>query len=141
VTDELRLSDQALSPSQFLITAPMFPVTISIKPPAKAPVPINLGSGGVTPVAILSSAVFDATQVDPSTIRLSGAPVSSLGGGRYSCNAQDVNRDGKPDLVCRMVTDEIQLKPPASVAILTGMTFSGAQIQGAEAIRLVPPNK
>jgi hypothetical protein len=59
VADELRLSNQALSPSQFLITAPVFPVTISIKPPAKAPVLINLGSGGVTPVAILSSAVFD----------------------------------------------------------------------------------
>jgi hypothetical protein len=141
VADELRLSNQALSPSQFLVTAPVFPVTISIKPPAKAPVPINLGSGGVTPVAIFSSSVFDATQVDPSTIRLSSAQVSSLGGGRYSCNAQNVNGDGKPDLVCRMVTNEIQLQPPATIAILTGMTFSGVQIQGAEAIRLVPASK
>jgi hypothetical protein len=47
-------------------------VTIQIKPLAVPPVPTNLSSAGVVPVAILSSATFDATQVDP-TVLLAGA--------------------------------------------------------------------
>src|SRR5262249_30927004 len=66
-------------------------VTIQIKPDAPAPVPINLQSGGVTPVAILSTPHFDATLVDPATILLSGAPVRLRGNGTYSCSPQDVN--------------------------------------------------
>jgi hypothetical protein len=113
------------------------PVTIQIKPPAKAPVPINLKSEGVTPVAILSTPGFDATQVNPATIDLSGAPVRSARGGEFSCTEQDVNGDGLPDLVCQIITDRLKLGPTSTQAVLTGMTFSGAFIQGTEAIRVV----
>jgi hypothetical protein len=113
------------------------PVTIQINPPAKAPVPINLKSEGVTPVAILSTPGFDATQVNPATIDLSGAPVRSAGGGQFSCSAQDVNGDGLPDLVCQIITDQLKLGPTSTQALLTGMTFSGAFIQGTATIRVV----
>jgi hypothetical protein len=112
-------------------------VTIRIKPPAKAPVPINLKSEGVTPVAILSTPGFDATQVNPATIDLSSAPVMSVGGGQFSCSAQDVNGDGLPDLVCQIISDQLKLGPTSTQAVLTGMTFAGAFIQGTEAIRVV----
>jgi hypothetical protein len=42
---------------------------------------VNLGSAGVIPVAILSSASFDATTVDPATISLAGASVKLVGNG------------------------------------------------------------
>jgi hypothetical protein len=115
-------------------------VAIQIKPPAQAPVQINLKSGGATPVAILSTPNFDATQVDPATISLAGAPVRLLGGGSYSCSAQDVNGDGLPDLVCQVVTSQLQLSPTSTQAVLTGMNSSGAYIQGTEAILVVVGN-
>lgn len=48
---------------------------IDIKPGSN-PNPINVKKEGVLPVAILTSATFDATQVDPTTVRLLGvAPI------------------------------------------------------------------
>jgi hypothetical protein len=82
LVDEVRLSDAALSPNDFLV-APELSVTINIKPPSQAPVAINLKSPTL-PVAILSSPSFDATtQVNRATVNLSGAPVRS-------CAVQDV---------------------------------------------------
>ena len=44
--------------------------------PGSNPNPINVKSKGVVPVAILTSATFDATQVDPETVLLLGvAPI------------------------------------------------------------------
>ncbi len=50
------------------------PVEIDIKP-GSDPNSINLSSAGVIPVAILSSATFDATTVNPDTIFLASGPV------------------------------------------------------------------
>ena len=52
---------------------------IDIKP-GSDPNPINPGSNGLIPVAILSSEDFDATTVDPATIELAVAltPYSSI---------------------------------------------------------------
>jgi hypothetical protein len=86
-------------------------VAIEIKPPAQAPVRINLESRNATPVAIISTPNFDATQVDPATISLAGAGVRLRRNGTYSCTAEDVNRDGLPDLVCQVVTSQLQLGP------------------------------
>ena len=51
-------------------------VTIDIKPGA-FPNSINLGSNGNVPMAILSSADFDATTVDPETVTLADARCAS----------------------------------------------------------------
>jgi Concanavalin A-like lectin/glucanases superfamily len=136
--DEVRLSDVALSPDQFLVS-PVLSVTIIIKPPAQAPVPINLKSNGALPVAILSSPSFDATQVNPATIKLSGASVGSKGDstGQFACSAQDVNGDGLPDLVCQLINSELQLASNATMVTLTATTFSGQMISGGEAIKIV----
>jgi len=40
--------------------------------PTSCPNPLNVGSGGVLPVAILGTADFDVTQVDPDTVKLEG---------------------------------------------------------------------
>jgi hypothetical protein len=132
--DEIRLSDTALDPDQFLIPS----VTINIKPPAQAPVTINLNSKTL-PVAILSSPTFNATtQVDPSTITLSGASVSKTGSkGNFACATQDVNGDGLPDLVCQVITSQLQLSSTSTMATLTAETFSGQPLSGGEAIRIV----
>jgi hypothetical protein len=117
---------------------PVLVVAIDIKP-GSLPNSINLGSAGSVPVAILSSADFDATQVDPTSITLSGASVKLVGkGDKYSCNPEDVNSDGLADLVCHVITDEFQLETGESVAVLKGQTLSGQQITGQDSVEIVP---
>jgi N-acetylneuraminic acid mutarotase len=114
-------------------------VSIDIKP-GSSPNKINLKSAGVVDVAILSSATFDATQVDPATVTLTASTVRLRGrSDKYSCNVRDVNHDGKPDLVCRVkAADEPMLKAGSTSAVLTGRTFSGQGIQGVDTIQIVP---
>lgn len=48
-------------------------VFVDVKPQS-CPNPINVGADGVLPVAILGTASFDVTTVDPSSVRLQGVP-------------------------------------------------------------------
>ncbi len=58
----------------FLAAAPAaLHVAIDIKP-AGCPNPFNVGAMGVLPVAILGTASFDVTTVDPTSVRLKGVP-------------------------------------------------------------------
>ena len=116
-----------------------FQVAIDIRPGSPNN-NISLASAGVIPVAILSSANFDARQVDPATVTLMGSNVRLVGRtDKASCNVRDVNRDGKPDLVCHMkATQSSQIKAGTASAVLTGLTFSGQNIQGEGSIRIVP---
>jgi hypothetical protein len=116
----------------------IMPVDLSIKPGSSAPVPINTKSHGNTPVAILSSANFNAlTMVNATSLRFgaTGQEKSLL-----SCDTagEDVNGDGLLDLVCHFDTQSLGLSSGSATAILTGTTFAGATIMGQEAIRIVP---
>ncbi len=114
-------------------------VSIEIKPPASAPVPINLSSSGVIPVAILSTATFDATTVDPGTVSLAGGKVKLIGkSDKYSCSIQDVNGDGLPDLLCQVSTAQFMIEAGQSTGTLEAQTFSGQHIIGQETIQIVP---
>ena len=90
------------------------------------------------PVAILSSATFDATRVDPTTVTLASAPVKLKGKGTPMASVEDVNRDGLPDLVVHVSTDALQLSATDTEAVLEGKTFDGTAIRGTDSIRVVP---
>lgn len=112
-------------------------VGIEIKPPALPPVRINPRSGGKIPVAILSTASFNAvTQVDRKSLTFghSGNEASLV-----FCNrsGEDVNNDGLPDLVCHFSTRRSAFVAGDTNAVLNGKTVTGAAIQGSEAIRTV----
>jgi len=112
-------------------------VGIDIKPGA-TPNSINLGSAGVVPVAILSSATFDATQVDPESVTLAGAAVRLIGrGSKYACSKEDVNGDGRTDLVCNVETAQFLIEPGSTSAELTATTFAGQRIRGVDSIQIV----
>src|SRR5207249_3757881 len=51
--------------------------------------PINTRSHAKIPVTILSSAILDATKIDPSTLRFAGASVDTNGRGRYQTSISD----------------------------------------------------
>jgi hypothetical protein len=121
----------------FLVKDPEFPVTIDIKPGA-FPNTINLGSNGTVPVAILSTATFNATTVDPATVTLAEASVALKGKGTSSTSSfQDVNGDGRPDLLIHIETEALQLSNTDTIAILKGQTFSGQPIIGSDFIRVI----
>lgn len=111
-------------------------VPIDIKP-GSFPNSINLGANGSVPVAILSTASFDATTVDPATVTLASAPVRMRGNGTLMASSQDVNGDGRLDLVVHVSTDALQLSQTDTEAVLEGRTFGGQSIRGVDTVRVV----
>lgn len=123
-------------------TATIMTVAIDIKPDSY-PNSINLKSKGVIPVAILSGGVgsFDATTVDPSTVCFGAATNPSLLGDCTEAHGrghiEDVDGDGDLDLLLHYETQQTGIGAADTVACLTGQTFSGNQIRGCDAIRIV----
>jgi hypothetical protein len=112
-------------------------VRIDIKP-GSYPNSINLGSNGKTPVAILSSADFDATTVDPASVTLAGARIALKGKGTYMYSFQDVNGDDRPDMVVHVLTSALELSSTDTMAELEGQTYTGQRIRGVDTVRIVP---
>jgi hypothetical protein len=106
-------------------------ITIAIKPGSEV-APINPKSNGNTPVAILTTADFDASTVDPSSTHFgrngTEAPATKHG-------MEDVNQDGKLDLVIHFSTKAMGIVCGDTTAKLTGATKSGQSIVGSGAIK------
>ena len=115
---------------------PVRDITIDILPGSTDNV-IRLGSPGVLPVAILSAEDFDATTVDPATVRLAGAPVHLNPPGTYACKPQDVNQDGRADLLCKIDKAALQLETGDTVAVLEASAFDGEVLRGQDAVRVL----
>ncbi len=114
------------------------PVDIDIKPGSPENT-VNLGSRGITKVAILGSVDFDATQVDPSTVKLADARVRVKGNGQPLTTIQDTNGDGFLDLVLHIDTEGFDLTDGDVSATLTGRTLiSDEAIEGEDVVRVVP---
>jgi photosystem II stability/assembly factor-like uncharacterized protein len=112
-------------------------VAIDIKP-GTYPNTINLGSGGTVLVAILSSETFDATTVDPLTVTLAGANVRLKGKGTPMSSFEDINKDGRLDLLVHVETEALELTDTSTEAVLEGKTFSGRHIKGTDTVKVVP---
>jgi FG-GAP-like repeat/FG-GAP repeat len=105
-------------------------VKIDIKP-GSFPNTINLKSHRVIPVAILTTSTFDATTVDPLSVRFSPDGATEAHGKGH---IEDVNHDGEPDLVLHFRTQETGIQCGDTAASLTGQTGGGAPIEGSDAI-------
>jgi hypothetical protein len=115
-------------------------VDIDIKP-GSDPNPINQGSKGLVPVAILSSEDFDATTVDPATVELAGATVAVRGKDKYMAHKKDVNGDGLVDILVQVETQGFDDLGAGGIVELTGTTFGGGAIVGYDEVIIVPPDK
>jgi N-acetylneuraminic acid mutarotase len=108
-------------------------VSIDIRP--GSPVnSINLKSNGVIPVAILTTNSFDATTVDPLTVRLGPTGAEEA---HHTGHIADVNHDQRPDLVLHFRTRATGIKRGDLSASLMGATLDGDLIEGTDAIRTV----
>jgi sugar lactone lactonase YvrE len=116
-------------------------VAVDLKPGSDAN-SVNPKSKGMVQVAVLGSDEFDATRVAPATVRFGvtgteAAPVRS--------SVQDVNGDGKLDMVFDFSLPALGI-PPASPAnslvplTLTGSTIGGQDIEGSDVARIVGGN-
>jgi hypothetical protein len=108
-------------------------VNIDVKPGDSQPV-VNLKSQGVVPVAILSTPTFDATKVNPLTVRFGrtgteASPVHS--------SLQDVNGDGLLDMVLQFKTQSTGFQLGDSQATLMGRTLDGTPFRGSSAIQVI----
>jgi hypothetical protein len=109
-------------------------VIIDIKP-GDSTNTINPKSSGKIPVAILSSASFDAsTQVDIPTLTFGHS------GDEHSlamCGIQNVNADGLMDLLCHFDTQASALQTGDTVAVLKGKTKAGVAFQASDTVRIL----
>ena len=110
-------------------------VGIDIKP-GGVPNSINRSSEGKIPVAILSSATFDAREVDPATLTF-GRTGNEESLAFCSRAPEDVNRDGLPDLVCHFNTPATSFVPGDAQGVLKGKTLKGAAIRGTDSVHIV----
>ena len=109
------------------------PVQIDIKPGDNTN-PINLGAKGVVPVAIITTDDFDASYINPLTIVFASA--SPL-----KWSAEDINNDGKPDMIFHFNNQSLDLNENSTSAILTGQTTDGKLIKGTDLVKIVPDKK
>lgn len=111
----------------------IIPVTIDVKP-GSFPNSINPKSKGKIPVAILTTDTFDATTVDPTTVRFGATgteaePVQSA--------PEDVDGDGDTDMIFHINTQDTGIECGDTSASLTGETFDGQAIVGSDTINTV----
>jgi hypothetical protein len=108
-------------------------VSIDVKPGSARNV-VNLKSRGVIPVAILTTDTFDATSVVPESVRFGpNAAMEAHGRGHI----EDVNRDGRPDLVLHFRTQETGIQCSDQTVQLTGETAAGGELMGSDTITTV----
>jgi hypothetical protein len=111
--------------------------TLDIKPGSTTN-PINLKTEGVITVALLSEPGFDATSIEPGTVCFGDAEAAD----QRDCterhrggHVQDVNADGRPDLVLHYETRETGIDPQDATACATGRTSAGVLVEDCDAIR------
>jgi hypothetical protein len=107
-------------------------VAIDIRP-GDSKNPVNPKSGGVIQVAILSSDAFDATAIDPGSLRF--GPDGAHTDGKV--RTRDVNKDGRPDLLLHFRTQDSGIECGDASASLTGRTVNGEPVQGSDTITTV----
>lgn len=114
---------------------PTIDIEIDIKP-GSDPNCFNNDGKGVIPVAILGSATFDVTQIDPTTITLDSQTIKSKGNGDVQASIEDVNNDGFDDLVVKIIDSDGTYTEGTGTATLTGELFDGTPIEGSDSICL-----
>ena len=107
-------------------------VSIDVKP-GDTPTTLERTRGGQVPVAVLSTAQFDALTIDVETIRVgpSGEEAEPV-----RTTVSDVNADKRPDLVVLVKVPDLQLKCSDKVIKLTAKTQAGESIEGSEAVTI-----
>jgi len=111
----------------------IIPVVVDIRPGCYPNV-INIQSKGVMPLAIMTTPTFDATIVDPLSVRFGPSyAMESHGKG----HVEDADGDGDKDMVLHFKTQETGIQCGQVMTGLTGNTLSGVPIAGQDPIVVI----
>jgi uncharacterized delta-60 repeat protein len=112
-------------------------VEVDVKPESSDNL-VPLGANGVVPVAILATASFDASTIEPASVCFGSADdptrrdcTEKHGTGHF----EDVNGDARPDLLLHYEAEQTGIAPADTRACLNGKTRSGISIEGCDTIR------
>ena len=119
---------------------PVQQIAISIKPGSDDFAPINLKSKGKIPVAILSSPLFEALNVDVNTLTF-GATGDEKSLSKCSWTGEDVNNDGRVDKICHFENQLTGFKQDSREGTLRGKTLDGMAFEGRGFLKGVPKVK
>lgn len=106
----------------------LVPVEIDLKP-GESPNGLNPRAEGVLPVALLGTATFDVASVDPGSLRFGPSQAKEI---HNTAHNEDVNGDGRPDLVLHFRTLQTGLRCNDTAGFLVGRTTSGQEFRGAD---------
>ncbi len=116
----------------FVAGAQAMRVTIDVKP-GDTPTTVERDRGGMLPVAVLSTAQFDALTIDVSTIRVGPTGVEAEAA---RTTTSDANGDKRNDLLVLVKVPDLKLKCDDTVIKLTAKTKAGVAIEGSEAVKI-----
>ena len=144
VTDK----DGATGSASFTLTVRRLRIGIDVLP-GSAENPFSLNGGGVLlPVAVLSSATFDARAlIDAEQVTLgdgvgSDTPVNRRPNGRLMANVEDVNGDGRADVVLFFSRESLRtgndVDSTTTALTLRATLRDGRQAMGTDVLRVVP---
>jgi len=137
VVAENTIYHDACNPSYIML--PVIPEEVDIDiQPWRDTNRIFLKGRGVVSVAILTTEDFDATEVDPETVRFGpglARPLFSRIIKRFPFLAlRDVDRDGDRDMVLMFRTQETGIQAGDTSATLTGVSYTDWAFFGSDAI-------
>jgi hypothetical protein len=112
---------------------PLFLTIVLDVKPHSFPNPVNPKSRGVIPAAILTTNSFDATTVDPATVWF-GVTGTEINASHWAL--EDVNEDGRQDLVLQFRTQDTGITCETTLVSVTGKTFSGEAIRGTDSVKV-----
>ena len=108
-------------------------IPLDIKPDS-FPNAIAPHSQGVIPVAVLATASFDPSSLDLTSVRF-GATGAEAAATHWA--AEDVNADGRSDLLLHFPTERTGIHCGTTEAALTGATSTGLPVKGSDTVRTV----
>ncbi len=111
-------------------------MTIDIRP-GPGPNKIDPKGHGKIPVAILSTASFDARTVDQLSLTF-GSTGDEPSWDACDARAVDVNGDGLPDLLCHFSATAAAFQPGDTAGILKGRTIDGMPILSSDTVSSGP---
>jgi hypothetical protein len=113
-------------------------LTINVKPGDGAIASINMRSNGTIPVAVLSTAAFNAPAMIARDTLTFGPTGNESSLSKCNSGGEDVDRDGLPDLVCHFDTHAASFQIGGAVAVLRGKLTNGESVISRAAIRVIP---
>lgn len=122
------------------VTPLMQHINIEIKPGSGELAPLNPKAKGTIPVALLSSSEFNALDVNVTTLTF-GATGDEASLRRCGKEGEDVNGDGRPDLVCHFENEVANFRRGDLAGVVKGKTNSGKPFTGSGDLKVVPEKR